>query len=127
MGDISIVKLVHITAVALSIFGFVLRGLWMLNGNSYLRTKFVRITPHIIDIILLGSAIYLVIPILQQSIINPWLTAKIIGLLGYIGFGLVAFRFGKSKQVRVASWLAAIVVFGYIVAVAITKNPYIVS
>ena len=127
MSDTSIVKLVHIMAVALSISGFVLRGLWILSGNSYLRTKIVRITPHIIDTILLGSAIYLVIPILQQSIISPWLTAKIIGLFGYIGFGLVAFRFGKAKQVRVASWLAAIVVFGYITAVAITKNPYLVS
>ncbi len=74
MSDINIVKLIHITAVALSIFGFVLRGLWIQSGNSYLRTKFVRITPHIIDTILLGSAIYLVIPILQQSATSPWLT-----------------------------------------------------
>jgi uncharacterized membrane protein SirB2 len=39
----------------------------------------------------------------------------------------VAFRFGTTKQIRITAWLAALLVFAYIVAVAITKSPAIIS
>jgi uncharacterized membrane protein SirB2 len=49
--------------------------------------------------------------------------AKIIGLLVYIGLGLVALRPGRPTAVRAVAWVAALATFGYIVSVAITKNP----
>jgi uncharacterized membrane protein SirB2 len=53
----------------------------------------------------------------------PWLAAKIAGLFAYIGLGLVAFRFAATPRMRVACWLAALLVFGYVVSVAMVKNP----
>jgi uncharacterized membrane protein SirB2 len=37
--------------------------------------------------------------------------------------GLVALRFGKSRQVKVAAWLLALLVAAYIWSVAYTKSP----
>jgi uncharacterized membrane protein SirB2 len=53
---------------------------------------------------------------------QPWLMTKIIALLVYVGLGLVALRFGRSKGIRALAWLLGMVVFGYIVAVAMSKS-----
>ena len=52
-------KLVHVSAVYLSGTGFVLRGIWMLMDSPLLKARLTRILPHIIDTVLLGSAILL--------------------------------------------------------------------
>jgi uncharacterized membrane protein SirB2 len=36
---------------------------------------------------------------------------------------MVALRFGRTKTVRASAWIAALVTFGYIVSVALTKDP----
>jgi hypothetical protein len=35
----------------------------------------------------------------------------------------VALRFGRTKGIRALAWLAGMLVFGYIVAVAMSKSP----
>jgi uncharacterized membrane protein SirB2 len=54
---------------------------------------------------------------------SPWLTAKVVALVVYIALGLLALRPGRPKGVRFAAWLAALAVFGYIAAVAVTRSP----
>ena len=49
--------------------------------------------------------------------------AKIGGLVLYIGAGLVALRPGIPLPLRTAAWLLALAIFGYVVSVAINKNP----
>jgi uncharacterized membrane protein SirB2 len=41
----------------------------------------------------------------------------------YIGLGMLAFRFGKTREMRLTAWLSAQAVFFYVVAVAITHDP----
>jgi len=53
----------------LSISGFIYRGILKLTTPEKLSKKWLKITPHIIDTILLASAIYLVF-ITQQWIIR---------------------------------------------------------
>ena len=53
----------------------------------------------------------------------PWLVAKIAGLLLYIGLGMLALRPGRPLALRIAAWVAALLCFGWIVSVAITKQP----
>ena len=53
----------------------------------------------------------------------PWLMAKIVGLVVYIGLGMVALRPRIAMPVRASAWLAALATFAYIVSVALTKNP----
>jgi len=119
---IETIKHIHVITVLISISGFILRGIWMIKDSPLLKRRWVKITPHINDAVLLVSGITLAIMIQQYPFVHGWLTAKIIALLIYIGLGFKTFRFGKSKQQRITTWMLAIFVFIYMVTVAINKQ-----
>ena len=118
----SLIKSIHVLSVLISISGFVLRGIWMIKDSPRLQQRWVKIIPHINDTVLLVSGITLAINIQQYPFVHSWITAKLIALLVYIGLGMLTIRHGYSKQQRIITWLAAILVFFYMVAVAITKR-----
>lgn len=120
--DYVLLKHIHVTCVVLSGGGFFVRGVWMLNGSPMLDRRWVRIVPHVVDTVLLASAIALAVSIRQYPFVEDWLTAKLAGLLAYIGLGMFALRRGRSKRLRCGFWLAALAAFGYIVAVALTRQ-----
>lgn len=117
-------KYIHMSAVLLSFSGFVLRVGWMLVDSPVLKNRWVRVLPHIIDSVLLVSALWLVylmsLPLLQTD----WLLAKIIALLVYIGFGTLALKNARTKAQRLMFSVLALVVFLYIVSVAMSKSAY---
>lgn len=116
------IKLVHVTSAAISVAGFLVRGLWMLADSPRLRERWVRIAPHVVDTILLASAIYLAVTIRQYPGVNPWLTAKVAALVVYIVLGSIGLKRGKTRRIRIIAWLAALATFAYIVGVALTRN-----
>jgi len=111
------------TCAAISITGFVIRGILMMIESKLLRLRWVRIVPHIVDTLLLVSAVTLAVQLGFTPGNSPWLMAKIVGILAYIGLGFIALRFGRTKPIRITAWLAALLVFAYIVAVAVTMSP----
>jgi len=116
-------KIIHVTSVIFSYILFTLRGVWMMQGSPILQRRWVKILPHVIDTVLLASAVALATMIQQYPGISTWLSAKIGGLLLYITLGLIALRFGKTRRTKTISWITAQMVFFYIVLVALTKNP----
>lgn len=116
-------KITHVSCVALSYALFVVRGTWMMRESELLQRRWVRITPHVVDTALLASAIALAFTLRQYPMVHGWLTAKVIGLLFYIGLGTMALKRGKTRRARIVAWLTAQAVFIYIVAVALTRNP----
>lgn len=118
-------KTIHIGSVVLSYLLFFLRGIWMMQNAANLKQRWIKILPHVIDTVLLGSAIALAFIIQQNPLNDAWLTAKVTGLLFYIGLGMIALRFGKTRSIRIGAWIAAQCVFIYIVLVALTKSPTI--
>jgi uncharacterized membrane protein SirB2 len=72
---------------------------------------------------LLASAIGLALILEQYPFVHGWLTAKVLGLMVYIFLGSIALRYGPTKPIRAAAWVAALAVFGYIVSVALTHTP----
>ena len=122
--DYLTLKTIHVASIATSYALFLLRGIWMVRGSALLQRRWVRIVPHVVDTVLLASAIALTITIGQYPLANDWLTAKVAGLLLYIVLGTVALRRGRTRRTRVVAWVAAQTVFFYIVAVAITRRPF---
>jgi uncharacterized membrane protein SirB2 len=118
------VKHLHQTTVAISLGLFLLRGIWMLMESPRLHAPWVRVLPHLNDTILLASALYLAHLLGQYPFVNAWLTAKALALLVYIGLGTVALKRGRSKRIKAGAFAAAILTFGYIVAVALTQDPW---
>ena len=96
----------------------------MLFDSELLLNKWTRIFPHIIDTVLLTSAL-LMVYVLQISVFEQtWLMAKISALLIYIILGMVALKVSNNKSMRAVAWCSALIVFLYIVSVALTKSPY---
>lgn len=121
----AVLKMIHIGSAILSYSLFFLRGIWMIQESASLQRRWVKILPHIIDTVLLSSAIALAVIIQQNPLHDSWLTAKVTGLLIYIGLGMMALRFGKTRPTKIGAWIAAQCMFIYIVLVALTKSPTI--
>ena len=121
-NNYSIIKIVHIACVVISASLFVMRGIWVIQESGNLAKRWVRTTPHIVDTFLLLSAILLAIGLQQYPVTHGWLTAKVAALLIYIGLGMVAIRHGHNRQLRIVSWIAALVVLAYIIGVAVTRS-----
>ncbi|HEX7234058.1 MAG TPA: SirB2 family protein [Nitrosospira sp.] len=117
------IKLIHVSSVIVSYLLFSLRSMWMLQGSAAMRQRWVKVMPHVVDTVLLISAITLAIRIDQDPIHNSWLSAKVVGLLLYIVLGMTALKYGKTRKTRILALIAAQAVFLYIVLVALTKNP----
>ena len=119
----ALLKMIHVGSIILSYLLFLTRGIWMMQDSANLQQRWVKILPHIIDTVLLTSAIALAVTLQQNPLSDSWLSAKVVGLLLYICLGMVAMRFGKTRQTKIIAWIAAQCVFFYIVLVALTKSP----
>lgn len=118
-----LIKHLHVSCVVLSGLGFFVRGVLMWQDSPWLRHRLVRTLPHVNDALLLAAAITLAVMSEQYPLVAPWLTAKVSGLLLYIFLGFIALKEGRSRFVRRCAWLAALLVFGYIVSVAYARDP----
>lgn len=116
-------KIVHESAVAVSFAGFFARGVGMLRNAGWVRHRAARTLPHLVDTVLIVSALWLAWILRLTPMNAPWIAAKIIGLFAYIALGMVALRFGRTKAVRATAWIGAMLTFGYIVSVAVAKDP----
>lgn len=116
-------KHLHLTAVALSILFFVFRFIWSQFDAQALSKKWVKILPHVIDTILLASAIWLCVILSQYPFANAWLTFKLIGVVLYIVLGLFALKRAKSTVGRWVFFVAALAVLMATAMVAVTKQP----
>lgn len=110
-------------AAALSVGLFTLRGAWMLSDSPLRNARWTRVVPHVIDTVFLATGIWLAIRIQQYPFVQPWLTAKVLGLAGYIILGSLALKQGRSKAIRAAAFIAALTAFAYLVGVARARHP----
>lgn len=83
----------------------------------------LRVTPHLVDSLLLLAGIALALIIRQYPFVDAWLTAKLLALIAYIGAGHVAVRRARSARGKLTAWLIALALVLYIFAVAITRSP----
>ncbi len=118
------IKQIHVAAVVISVLGFMLRGGWMVSSSPLLQHRLTRVLPHVVDTVLLVSALVLAAMISQYPFVAPWVTAKVLGLLLYIGLGMVALRRGPTLAIRVSAWVAALVVYAWIASVATSKQTW---
>lgn len=111
--DYTALKASHIGIAYLSILLFIIRFA-LFKFKPTLRSNIIlKVLPHIIDTFLLIFAIWLCVMISQYPLTDHWLTAKVIGLIAYIGFGVIAIKQGK-----VWAFIAALASFAYIFGAA---------
>ena len=117
------VKYLHMSCVVISISLFTLRGVMQLRATPWRHWVVLRHLPHMVDTVLLGSAIWLAWTLGQTPFVDGWLTAKVLALLAYILFGMRALEKHTPAAQRLAYFVAALLSVGYIVGVALTHSP----
>jgi uncharacterized membrane protein SirB2 len=122
MPDYAAIKHVHMAAAGISLALFVLRGAWRFTSPGRLAAGWVRIVPHVVDTVLLASALWLAWQLGTGA--APWIVAKVAALVVYIALGTVALKRGRTAAIRAGAFFAALATFGYIVSVAMTKSPW---
>lgn len=124
--DYLTLKYLHEGSAFVSLMFFITRGVWMMAASARLQQRWVKVVPHVVDTVLLASAIALVwwLGGLETLRTQSWLVAKIVALLAYIVLGSLALKHGGTRRIRIAAFIAAITVFAYIVSVAVAKSPW---
>ena len=116
-------KHLHLTAVALTILFFITRFIWKQIGSPMSDKKWVKILPHVIDTVLLTSAIALCIIVSRYPFIHAWVTFKLLAVIGYIILGLIALKKAQTKAMQWTSFVLALILLGATAKVAILKQP----
>lgn len=115
-------KQIHVLLAWVSLAGFVVRGIWMAVGSSLLEHRAVRILPHLVDTLLLASAVAMLWMLAPN--VPGWLYVKVPGVLIYIVLGSLALKRAPSRKLRLLFLVAALAVFAWVASVAITKSPW---
>lgn len=108
----------HLLLVLLSVGLFVFRGTLMIVDSALLASRVLRILPHVIDVFLLASAVWLVLLLRQYPFVHGWITAKVLGVVIYIVLGSIALRRGRTRRTRITALVGAFLTIIYIIGVA---------
>jgi len=84
--------------------------------------NWVKILPHVNDTVLLITATLLALSVQQYPFVDGWLTAKFTALIIYIVFGMFALKRAKEMKNKVVFFILALLMFSYIVGVALTRS-----
>jgi uncharacterized membrane protein SirB2 len=116
------ILILHMSLAVLSPVLFSMRAWRALRGLDP-AAGWLRVTPHLVDTLLLAAGIALALIIGQYPFVNGWLTAKLLALIAYIAVGHVAVRRARTRAGRLGAWLAGIALVAYIFAVAVSRDP----
>lgn len=117
------VKYTHILFAVLSIGLFVLRGGFAILASRPLTRRAWRILPHVVDTVLLALGVWLAVMLRIDPLHVTWLGVKLLCVLGYIVLGVLAFRLRRPRWLRIALFCTAVLLFAFIVSIALLHNP----
>lgn len=116
-------KAVHVAAVMASGLLFLLRGAAVQLGATWAMAAPLRYLSYSIDTVLLTAALMLATILHQFPFVHGWLTAKVLLLVCYVVLGSFALKRGRTRAVRTFCWLAALLVYLYIISIARAHHP----
>ena len=118
-----VLRNVHICCAVLTITLFVLRGGLMLADSPWQQNVVLRYLPHVVDTVLLTTALMLTTVIHQYPFAVGWLTTKVVLLVIYIVLGSIALKRGRTRPARITAFVAALATVGFLVTVARAHHP----
>lgn len=116
-------KHIHMTLAVLSISLFTLRFIWTFINSNKLQAKWVKITPHIIDTLLLIIGVVMAVQYSMNPIEQLWLGEKILAVFAYIFTGYFTLKLARNKPMQIIGYLGAIGWVMLIVRLAMTREP----
>ena len=115
-------KHLHLTAIALSLLFLILQVVAHLMDSKMKEAKWLKVLPHIINTVLIITAIGLCVTLAQYPFVHDWVTSKLIGLVAYILLAVVAVKWARTNAMRVFALIGAVAWLGLTGKIAITKT-----
>jgi len=116
-------KHLHMTLAVLSISLFTLRFIWTLANSSRLQSKWVKITPHIIDTLLLTFGVVMAVQYSINPIEQLWFGEKLLAVAAYIFTGYFTLKLARNKPMQIIGYLGAMGWVMLIVRLAMSREP----
>ena len=121
------IKAAHVVAVLCSGGLFLLRGA-LVQAGAPAAARMAMAAPtrylsYTVDTALLTAALMLLTILPGAVFANGWLAVKLVLLVAYVVLGTLALRRGRTPAARRACYVAALVVFGFMLTVARTHQP----
>ncbi len=116
-------KHLHMTLAVLSISLFTLRFIWTLANTSRLQAKWIKITPHIVDTLLLAFGVVMAVQYSINPIEQLWLGEKLLAVVAYIFTGYFTLKLARNKPMQIIGYLGAMGWVMLIVRLAMTREP----
>lgn len=116
-------KHIHFTFIGASVALFILRFVWVMRGSAMMQQKWVRISPHVIDTLMLLSGLALIHATGFTPLNSPWLFEKMVALVAYIVLGIFTLKLERGKLFRTFAFLGALGWLFYMAKLAQTKMP----
>jgi len=120
-------KHLHMTLAALSVALFSLRFIWLLIDSDKLQQKWVKITPHIIDTLLLALGIVMAVKLSINPTEQYWLAEKLFAVVAYIFTGYYTLKLARNRTMQIIGYLGALGWVMLIVRIALTKAPVLLG
>ncbi|WON78449.1 SirB2 family protein [Serratia sp. UGAL515B_01] len=123
-------KHLHLLTVSISITLLIVRFFWKWRDSPMMHKRWVKITPHVNDTVLLvsGAALVVMLKLYPLLGMNSWLTEKLFGVIIYILLGYIAL--GKKTRNWATRTLAFVLALGclyLIIRLAMTKIPFLMG
>ncbi len=117
------IKAAHIGFVLASGFLFAARGVLVLLGQRWAMAAPIRYLSYTIDTALLTAALMLLTVLHLNPFTTPWLATKLVLLLAYVVFGVLALRRARGRKAKFGFYLLALAAFGFMYSVARAHHP----
>jgi len=118
------IRWLHIACVLASVSLFALRGALVLAGHERLAMlAAVRWLSYTIDTVLLSAALVLLTILPGALFANHWLSLKLVLLVVYVAFGVLALRRGLARRARAVFLGLALLTLWLMYGIARAHHP----
>jgi uncharacterized membrane protein SirB2 len=117
-----LLKYIHILSIAASFALLFIRGVWLLQSYPPAQERWVRILPHIVDSVLLLSALGM-LHVHAAAGSGDWMSVKL-GLIAIYAAALVYLaKLARNLLQKSAAWFLASLTFLFIASVSVLHDP----
>ncbi len=118
--DLNILVKAHSGIAYLVLLTYVVRGIMMLASSSLTNSRSVLGFASLVTLALFGLGVFIAFE-KHLSFVDGFVLSKIIGLLLFVAFGVVALKQGLSKPIASLLWLLGLAAFVYTYLIATHK------
>lgn len=112
---------------AISVALFTFRFILLLLESKKLNAKWLKVSPHVIDTLLLIVGIVMAVKLSINPMEQLWLAEKLLGIAAYIFTGYYTLKLARNRMMQIIGYLGAIGWMMLVVRLAMTREVLFLS